>query len=406
MDFLRRLFSTSEFMPHGMCYNWQPGVIWLHVLSDATIALAYYSIPLTLIYFVRKRKDLAFDWMFLCFAIFIIACGTTHVMEIFNIWQPTYWLSGVIKLLTALASIVTAVLLIRLIPQALALPSPDQLRRSNLALQNEVRERQLAVQKVESLNEELVRHASRIESVNKELEVFAYSVSHDLRAPLRHVDGYVTLLREEAPDMSENCQRYMAKISDSARQMGVLIDNLLAFSGMGRAAMQAAWTETDRLVAESREELAPETKGRDIEWKIAPLPRVFVDPALFKQVWMNLLGNAVKYTRKRDKAFIEVGCHDEGDRYEFFVKDNGAGFDMKYADKLFGIFQRLHRKEEFEGTGIGLANVQRILARHGGRIWAQGTLNEGATFSFTLPKNGPRAEAGTTETRSLAKPTA
>ena len=387
MDFIQRLFSTDEFMPHGMCYEWNPAVIWLHVSSDALIALAYYSIPITLIYFVRKRKDLAFDWIFVCFAIFIIACGTTHLMEILNIWHPTYWLSGLIKAITALTSIVTAVLLVRLVPQALALPSPDQLRKSNEALQNEIRERTQAAGKVEALNEELLLQTAKIEAANKELEAFGYSVSHDLRAPLRHIDGYVSLLREKSAALGEDGERYMKVISDSATQMGMLIDNLLAFSRMGRSAMHLVWVDTDALVAQVREELSPEMKGRTIEWNVQPLPKVFVDKTLFKQVWMNLLGNAIKYTGNRAKAEISIGCDQSRPELEFFVKDNGAGFDMRYVDKLFGIFQRLHFKEEFEGTGIGLANVQRIIARHGGRAWAHGEVNVGATFYFTLPRN-------------------
>jgi signal transduction histidine kinase len=389
MGWLERLFSTDGFMPHKMCYEDNTYVITLHVISDALIALAYYSIPLTLIYFVRKRKDLAFDWMFVSFAIFIVACGTTHLMEILNIWEPTSWLTGVIKAITAIVSVATAILLIRLIPQALALPSPEQLRRSNAALQSEIRERMEATQKVEALNQELVRHAQNVQAANKELETFAYSVSHDLRAPLRHVDGYVNLLLEAAPGVNDESRRYMAKISDSARQMGVLIDNLLAFSGMGRSTLLPAWVDTNTLVAEAREELSPEAKGRTVEWTIDSLPKVYVDRSLFKQVWMNLLGNALKYSRKREKARIHVHCRENGGHYEFVVQDNGAGFDMQYAGKLFGIFQRLHLKDEFEGTGIGLANVQRIISRHGGNTWAEGKLDEGATFYFTLPKTGP-----------------
>jgi signal transduction histidine kinase len=387
MGWLERLFSTSDFAPHGMCYAWNSTLITLHVTSDALIAFAYYSIPLTLVYFVRKRKDLAFDWMFVCFAIFIVACGTTHLMEILNIWKPTYWISGILKAFTALVSVATAILLIRLIPQALALPSPDQLRKSNAALQKEMSERLEASRKVESLNHELVEHANKVQAANKELESFAYSVSHDLRAPLRHVDGYVNMLMEEAPALSEQNRRYMTKISDSARQMGVLIDNLLAFSGMGRATLQPAWVETSAVVAESREELGPEAKGRSIEWQVDPLPKVYVDRSLFKQVWMNLLGNALKYTRQREQAVIAVRCKENADSYEFSVKDNGAGFDMQYVGKLFGIFQRLHLKEQFEGTGIGLANVRRIVSRHGGNTWAEGELGNGATFFFTLPKS-------------------
>ena len=388
MGFIERLFSTDGFMPHGMCYEWNPVVIWLHVVSDAVIALAYYSIPLTLIYFVRKRKDLMFDWMFVCFAVFIVACGTTHLMEILNIWHPTYWLSGVIKGITALVSIITAILLIRLVPQALALPSPEQLRKSNEALQGEIEERVRTVKKVESLNRELVQQANKIDAANKELEAFSYSVSHDLRSPLRHIDGYVELLREQKAVVGEEGERYMDKIAGSAQQMGLLIDNLLEFSRMGRLAIQPVWTDTNEIVAQVREELAPDMKGRVIEWKVGPLPRVFVDKLLFRQVWVNLVGNAIKYTCNREKALIAISCADKQDEYEFVVTDNGAGFDMKYADKLFGIFQRLHFKEEFEGTGIGLANVMRIVTRHGGRAWGEGELNVGASFHFTLPKTG------------------
>jgi len=373
-------------MPHGHCYMWDPALIWLHVLSDGFITLAYYSIPITLIYFVRKRKDLVFDWMFICFAVFIVACGTTHLMEILNIWVPTYWLSGIIKAITAITSVVTAILLVRLVPQALALPSPSQLRKTNEALQREIQERTMAAGRIEALNEELRLQTAKLEAVNKELESFGYSVSHDLRAPLRHIDGYVDLLREKSAALGEEGMRYMKVISDSATHMGMLIDNLLAFSRMGRAAIQLVWVDSTDVVAQVREELSPDTKGRNIEWKVGDLPKVLVDKTLFKQVWMNLLGNAVKYTRNREKAEISITCTENLKEYEFCIKDNGAGFDMQYAEKLFGIFQRLHFKEEFEGTGIGLANVQRIVARHGGRTWAHAEVNVGATFYFTLPK--------------------
>ncbi len=385
MGFLQRLFSADGFMPHGMCYMWNPDVIWLNVISDATITLSYYSIPLTLVYFVRKRKDLVFDWMFLCFAAFIVACGTTHLMEIYNIWHPVYWLSGIIKAFTAIVSIITAILLIRIVPLALTLPSPAQLRQSNEALQREIREREEAAIKISALNEALVRQKAQLETANNELETFAYSVSHDLRAPLRHIDGFVDLLREEGGPTTNAGQRYMKVIADSATQMGVLIDNLLAFSRMGRSGMTPEWVDCNEMVESVRDEFAIDTKGRTIEWHIDPLPKVYVDKALFRQVWANLLSNAIKYTRQRDRAEISIGCREERNEYEFFVKDNGAGFDMQYASKLFGVFQRLHFKEEFEGTGIGLANVRRIIARHGGRTWAQGEPQKGATFFFTLP---------------------
>jgi chemotaxis family two-component system sensor kinase Cph1 len=217
------------------------------------------------------------------------------------------------------------------------------------------------------------------------LEAFSYSVSHDLRSPLRHIGGYVELLNDKASSLGEEGSRYLAKIADATKQMGLLIDSLLAFSRMGRTAIQPTWVATDELVGEVRESLIPDINGRIIEWEIADLPPVYVDKALFRQVWTNLLDNAVKYTRRREKARISVGCMESPGEITFSIRDNGAGFDMRYAEKLFGIFQRLHFSEDFEGTGIGLANVKRIIDRHGGRIWAEGELGKGATFWFTLP---------------------
>jgi signal transduction histidine kinase len=380
------LFSTDEFMPHGMCYEWNPYVIWLNVVSDALITIAYYSIPLTLVYFVTRRKDLVFDWIFLSFAIFIVACGTTHLLEIINVWHPAYWLTGLVKAITAIVSIGTAILLMRLVPQALALRGPDEWRRINADLERQIDERNAAAERVTALNAELQSQSHQLASINKELEAFAYSVSHDLRAPLRHIDGYIGLLKVQAPALGDDSHRYLDVVSDSARQMGRLIDNLLEFSRMGRADLNKSWVESSDLVAAVRQELGPDTANREIEWNVAPLPRVLADPILLKQVWMNLLGNAVKYTRDRRPARITIACEERPDFIEFRVEDNGAGFDMEYVEKLFGIFQRLHFKEEFEGNGIGLANARRIVARHGGRIWAEGAVNVGATFHFTLPK--------------------
>jgi signal transduction histidine kinase len=379
-------------MPHGCCYLWNPNLIRLHVISDGLITLAYYSIPLTLLYFVRRRKDLAFDWMFLCFAVFIVACGTTHLMEILNIWTPTYWLSGLIKAITALTSVVTAVLLVRLVPKALALPSPAQLRVANESLRQEVEERTAAGKRIEALNEKLSSQASQLEEANRELESFGYSVSHDLRAPLRHIDGYIELLRQDSPVLDDSQKHYMKVITESAHQMGLLIDNLLAFSRMGRVDLHQGWTDTEAMVREVSNGFSMETKGREIEWKIGALPKVCVDPVLFRQVWTNLLSNAVKYSSRRPRSEITITGRELASEFIFSVQDNGSGFDMRHVDKLFGIFQRLHQADEFEGTGIGLANVRRIIARHGGRTWAEGKVNVGATFYFTLPKTTP-AEA-------------
>lgn len=259
------------------------------------------------------------------------------------------------------------------------------------ARQADERNRQLNQQLLEG-NEQLQRLASELTAMNQELEAFSYSVSHDLRAPLRHMSGFLAMFREEnEAALTESGRRCLDVISDAAKQMGRLIDDLLSFSRMARVELCRTPVNVDALVKEVLRGLEPDTRGRDIAWDIAPLPQVMADHSLLRQVWANLLSNAVKYTRQRPRAEIRVGCLDKTGEWEFFVRDNGAGFDMRFAQKLFGVFQRLHHADEFEGTGIGLANVRRIIARHGGRTWAEGKVGAGAAFYFTLPKMEPGA---------------
>ena len=239
------------------------------------------------------------------------------------------------------------------------------------------------------LNADLERRTIELEASNKELEAFAYSTSHDLRTPLRHVAGYTELLQKNAgPVLDEKGRRYVTMILESAKKMGDLIDDLLAFSRIGRAETQNTLVDLGELVREVSSELQPETDGRDIVWNIGALPRLHGDRSMLRVALVNLISNAVKFTRTRPQAKIEIGCTDgKPGEVVVFVRDNGVGFDMKYVGKLFGVFQRLHRAEAFEGTGIGLATVQRIVGRHGGRVWAEGAVNEGATFYFSAPKN-------------------
>jgi signal transduction histidine kinase/uncharacterized membrane protein affecting hemolysin expression len=253
-----------------------------------------------------------------------------------------------------------------------------------------ITERKQQEEKISQLNADLRQRATLLEATNKELEAFSYSVSHDLRAPLRHVDGFASLLQKSsAPVLDAQGRRYLATISDSARKMGRLIDDLLSFSRMGRTQLTPGEVDQDVLVADVIREGRYDRAGRKIDWHIATLPPVHADRAMLQQVWANLLDNAVKYSGKVAAPRIEVGSHADPATGElvFFVRDNGAGFDMRYADKLFGVFQRLHGPAEFEGTGIGLANVRRIILRHGGRTWAEGAIDRGATFYFSLPAN-------------------
>jgi light-regulated signal transduction histidine kinase (bacteriophytochrome) len=236
----------------------------------------------------------------------------------------------------------------------------------------------------------------------KELEAFAYSVSHDLRAPLRHLDGFLSLLsRRSYSNLDEQAKHYVDCTLEASQRMGVLIDDLLQFSRLGRAEMQKGSVDLNVIVNEMRRELEPATSGRTIEWHVEPLPTVAADTTMMRQVLGNLLGNAVKFTRNCPIADIQIGSRVTSDgEVVIYVRDNGAGFDMQYYKKLFQVFQRLHGEQEFEGTGIGLANVRRMVERHGGRVWAEGTVGVGATFYFSLPQDGINQEESNGRTES------
>jgi PAS domain S-box-containing protein len=237
------------------------------------------------------------------------------------------------------------------------------------------------------LEQKVAERTEELEVANKELEAFSYSVSHDLRAPLRAVDGFSQAVMEDYSNLlPEEGQRFLRTIRTAAQRMGTLIDDLLAFSRLSRAPLKKEEVNTAKQVRSVLEELDSQREGRNVEIRIGELPPCLGTPAMLGHVWSNLLANALKYSRQRDPAIIEIGCKAEEGEDVFFVRDNGAGFDMKYAHKLFGVFQRLHHAEEFEGTGVGLAIVQRIIHRHGGRIWVDAALDRGATFYFTLEK--------------------
>jgi signal transduction histidine kinase len=270
----------------------------------------------------------------------------------------------------------------------------DSLRQARDNLQVEVKQRRRQEDEIRKLNQELGKRAAELEATNEELESFAYSVSHDLRAPLRHVAGYSELLQRQASSLlDEKSQRFIRTILESAKRMGNLIDDLLAFSRIGRAETKKTEVDLEQLVQEVVAEIGQDTKSRDIAWKIGALPVCYGDRSMLKLVVINLVSNAVKFTRMRAPAEIEIGCVDRNKtEVEVFVRDNGAGFDMQYANKLFGVFQRLHLPEQFEGTGIGLATVQRIVHRHGGKVRGEGTVDQGATFYCSLPKAQGAAE--------------
>jgi signal transduction histidine kinase len=252
-------------------------------------------------------------------------------------------------------------------------------------IHSETTRRNQAEQSLKQANERLERRTSELSEANIELESFAYSVAHDLRAPLRHIAGYSGVLTQDyGPHIDADGRRCIEKIVESAQRMGRLVDDLLSLSKIGLQELSIQVTSLNSLLQEVLKELESDCSGREIEWRIGDLSSVECDPGLLKQVLVNLLSNAVKYTGKRDHAVIEVGQMMQGGERVIFVRDNGAGFEMQYVNKLFGVFQRLHKARDFEGTGVGLAIVQRIIGKHGGRAWAEAKLEQGATFFFTL----------------------
>jgi PAS domain S-box-containing protein len=671
-------FCAVGFMPHGHCYLWSPRLVWTQALSDGLIGLSYLSIPVALIYFVRKRRDLEFGWILSCFAAFIVACGITHVLEVWNIWHADYWVSAVVKAVTAVISLVTAVLLVRLIPTALAIPSGSEMKRLNLTLEQEVLSRSHAERSVHQLNTELenrvidrtaqlhaanedlkkqmvdrkaaedafrasegryrtlfeyapegiviadarsnyidanpsmcrllgyrrneliglhaseivvqseVRHiepaleviqakseyhrewqfrrkdgsvvwgeviatqmpdgnlmgivrdvterkvaeeklkvsakeivdlktaldehaivaitnpqgkitfvndkfcaisqysreeligqdhriinsgfhskefirdlwvtigqgriwrgeiknrakdgsyywvattivpfldddgkprqyvairaditerklaeaeitrlnteleervaqrTAQLEAANRELEAFSYSVSHDLRAPLRGIDGFARILGEDhGPHLNDDGRRMLGIVSSESKRMGQLIDDLLGFSRMNRQQLAMSPLDMEALARSVFKGLMVAAPKHAPQLVLKPMPFAMGDRPTVRQVLVNLLGNAVKFTARQSEPVIEMGGSSEEGTATFYVKDNGVGFDEKYMSKLFGVFQRLHSEADFEGTGVGLALVQRIVHRHGGRVWADGRPGVGATFYFTLPE--------------------
>lgn len=350
-------FSGEQFLPHGHSYMWTPGILGMHVISDLLIAMAYFAIPFVLVYIARRRRDLPFNGLMLCFGIFIVCCGLTHLMDVWNVWHAHYWLEGLVKVMTAAAAVPTAIMLWRALPAILAVPSQRQLRDAN---------------------ESLAR-------ANRELEAFTASVSHDLRSPLTTIAGQAGLLELSLANATEDQRRRLTRIQSSVRQMGELIDALLVLSRISRHTLHREIIDVTALVESIVQDLRQKDPTRNVEVEIQPGMAVHGDRRLVNDLFVNLLANAWKFTSRTQNARIEVGMSTHGSMATIFVRDNGAGFDMAHEHKLFKPFQRLHGAAEFEGTGVGLATVARIIDRHGGRIWAEGKPGNGAVFYFTMP---------------------
>ena len=396
IEFFRTIFD-ADFMPHGHCYFWRPEIVWLHVTSDALTALAYFIIPFVLVRLVQQRRDLVFNWMFMLFGLFILACGATHLMSILTLWHPVYRLEGVVKALTALASVPTAFLLLRLVPQAVALPSPRELKQANQALELEIAERKAAEERVRILNAELEqRVAERTESLeaankqlqrmNDDLKHFAYAASHDLQEPLRMVVTYNQLMmREHAEHLPETAQEFLNISVESALRMNDLLRGLRDYwqaSELGKDQRTIVRCEDALQTALLNLQSAIQETGARITHD--PLPAILGEEVMVVQLFQNLVGNALKYRSDRPPE-IHIGAAKGPRDWVFSVTDNGIGIPEPYRETVFGVFKRLHGREH-PGIGMGLALCRKVVERYGGRIWVEEPPSGiGTTFQFTLP---------------------
>jgi signal transduction histidine kinase len=381
-DFFAKLFS-SDFLPHGHCYFWQAEIVWLHVISDALIALAYYCIPFALWYFIRHRKDLAFNWIFGCFAAFIFACGTTHLFQIRTLWHATYRLEGLVKAITAGLSIATALVLIPLIPKALRLPTRKD-------LEDQIAERERAEEEARELNAELERRVEArtadLKRSNEELAQFAYVASHDLQEPLRMVSIYTQMLKHRyGAQLDGDADQYIQFAVGGAKRMQSLIGDLLSFAQVDQARPNRALMSADEALDLALLALKIPIAESGARITRQPLPRVIGDKSQLALVFQNLIANSLKYCGDQVPE-IRVAVEGTTQHWQISVRDNGIGFDQTYAERIFGVFKRLHTNADYPGTGIGLSIAQKIVVRGGGRIWAESKSGAGATFFFTIPK--------------------
>jgi len=380
---IQDFFNSDNFMPHGHCFLWQPDILWLHVLSDAGVALAYYAIPIALLYFVRHSRDLPFKNLFLLFATFIVLCGTTHVMSIWVLWHPDYAFEGVIKAMTAVASIGTFFVTVRLMPVALKLLTPESLDMAQLAL------------KLQRSEEALRQYTHDLERSNRELDDFSHIASHDLKEPLRGMSMKATFLLEDYQDkLDEKGVEHLKRLVYLSARMEQLIRDLLYFSQLGRAHLAIQNTDPNQMIEEIRFMIEPMLKERNARIVVPqPLPQIICDKVRITEVFRNLITNAIKYNTKAEKL-VEVGFINSIDTSEgwesnvFYVKDNGIGIAPEYHDDIFRIFKKLKEiADDKDGTGVGLTFVKKIVERYGGRIWLESKPQEGTTFYFTLEKH-------------------
>lgn len=377
-EFLNGLLD-SEFMPHGHCYMWKPEILWLHVVSDSMTTLSYFSIPFVLVYFARKRQDLRFRWVFLLFGAFIFLCGTTHVLEIWTVWNGTYRLTGIVKLATGIVSIGTAIALWPLVPVALKIPSQRVLQEANDDLMREVEQRR----RVEIT---LIDYARELERTNKELEEFSFIVSHDLQEPLRKIQAYCDRIKPYSDQLDQKGNEYLDRMGKAVERMRRLINDLLALSRISYDEIN--WTHVDlsEIAREVTGDLEVRIEESGAQIKIEETAVVQADSAQMYQLFQNLIGNAFKFHKEGEAPHVRIyGQPVEGGLFEICVEDQGIGFEEAQFERILKPFKRLHGRSEYTGTGIGMAICKKILDRHNGRITARSSPGQGTTFIVRLP---------------------
>lgn len=387
-EFLSNLFA-DDFMPHGHCYFWQPEVLWLNVFSDLGIALAYFTIPVALLVFTRRRRDLAFRKVFILFSGFILACGATHSFEIFTVWTPLYRLEGLLKLVTALVSIATAIVLWRLLPEALRIPSPAQLEAANAELSSEVARRQGAEEELVQANVELEARVqartAELARSNRDLQQFAYVASHDLQEPLRMVSSYVGLLEKRFGEaLDERGRRYVEHAVEGAGRMRQMMDDLLELSRAGESLGPAETVDVGQCLDDAIDSLAILVGERDaVIVRPDRLPKVLAHAPRVTRLLGNLLSNGLKYSP--DQPRITIAAEREGDWWRISVTDEGVGIGPEYHEVIWDPFRRLHTHDEIRGSGMGLSICRRIAEGWGGELTIRSAPGEGSTFAFTVP---------------------
>jgi len=405
LEFLKNLLVSGPFIPHGHCYLWQLNLVWLHLISDALIALAYYSIPATLVYFVRKRRDLPFNWIFVLFGIFIIACGTTHIMEIWTLWHPTYWLSGFIKVITAVASVYTAVVLVTLIPQVLALPSSAQLEAANRVLQEQIVERLWAEEALQQAHDKLeIRVAERTTELakanvemQKALETekelselksrFVTMASHEFRTPLTTILSSAALLEKYNHKLAEEKKiNHLQRIQAAVQHMTGLLNDVLLIgkAEAGKLEFQPTPLDLAQFCRELVEEMQQTTDTHTIAFRIHNQgTTACMDEKLLRHIFSNLLSNAIKYSPQGGVVDFDLVYKPQA--AIFYVQDHGIGIPIAEQAQMFDSFHRASNVGTISGTGLGLAIVKKAVDLHGGKIALKSEVGAGTTFTVTLP---------------------